>query len=515
MTSSSGSVLPDLDQSSANNPVLAAPTSSRAGLAVAVGVSATVMLAVGLWGLDRGSMWRDEVATYVVAQRTVPQLWAMLHNVDAVHGLYYLGMHAWLTLGDGEVWLRVPSVAASVVSAGLVAGLGTRLGGVRAGLSAGLLFATMPVVSNYAQEAGSFALVSAAVLAATCLLVLALDRGGKWWPAYAAMVTLAAVMNEIAALALVAHAVTLWILRVPRRAWWRWTGCAAICGMTLLPVAWITFAQSGQVDWLRAPDLDDLGNLAQLLLAPHPVTLAVMVALVIAGVVLARPAAGLELAAVAAPLAFVPPVLLLLVSFAHPLFHPRYVLYSVAGMPLLAALGLVRLTSWLGWDKARGRVRHGAGIVAIAAILLGVAVTGLPQQRLVRTRESRPDDLAAAAAVIRLHARPGDPVVFMPSTYRLIAMGYPVAFRGLSDPALDVSPAESSSLTGRELEIPQITAAMLSVDHVWVVGRPRLIVFPEEEKTMAKQAVLRTHFRRVQIIRVHGVDVTLYRRTGP
>ncbi|MGW4564480.1 glycosyltransferase family 39 protein, partial [Streptomyces sp. NPDC004561] len=146
---------------------------------------ALVTLALGLWRLDRGGMWRDEAVTYQVGRRTVPQIWRLLHGVDAVHGLYYLLMHAVLALRPGEVVLRLPSVCAAAATAGLVAALGARLLRPRAGLWAGLLYAVNPMTGHYAQEGRSYALVAAGATCATLLFVRAV-QGGSWW-AYGAV----------------------------------------------------------------------------------------------------------------------------------------------------------------------------------------------------------------------------------------------------------------------------------------------------------------------------------------
>ena len=42
------------------------------------------------------SIWYDEAATITATTRSWPELWRMLGTVDAVHGLYYLLMHAWI-----------------------------------------------------------------------------------------------------------------------------------------------------------------------------------------------------------------------------------------------------------------------------------------------------------------------------------------------------------------------------------------------------------------------------------
>ncbi|KUL66234.1 hypothetical protein ADL28_04315 [Streptomyces violaceusniger] len=145
----------------------------RAGTSVptAIVLPMAVMLALGLWGLDRGTMWRDESATYQMARRTVPQIRDALGTVDAVHGLYYLLMHPLLALHPSEVTMRLPSVLAAVAATALVAALGCRLARPRVGLWAGLLYAATPVVTHYAQEGRSYALVTAGAAWATYLLV--------------------------------------------------------------------------------------------------------------------------------------------------------------------------------------------------------------------------------------------------------------------------------------------------------------------------------------------------------
>lgn len=506
MKSASALAQPGRTEIAARAVLPTADASPAAGTATIV-ISASVMLVMGLWGLNRHAMWRDEVATYAAVHRTVPQIWAMVHNVDAVHALYYLGMHVWMKVANDEVWMRIPSVLASAVSAGLVAALGTRLSGVRVGLTAGLMFTAIPFVSFYAQEARSFALVSAWVLTATYCLVRAVDRGRGWWAGYAAAVTVASLTNEFAVLALAAHALTLLISRAAWSTWWRWALCVAFCGLVITPLVVVSSAQSDQVNWLLTPDWSTVVTVGQLFLGPHRVLMVVMGVLVVAGIVVGPRRGGLGLVALAAPLAIMPPLLLIVASFIHPLFYPRYVLFAVAGVPLLAGLGLVRITSWL----RRNRTRWLADTV-VGLVLVTVVVLDLPQLCFVRTPASRVDNLAAAAAVIQQDARPGDPVIFMPGIYRLTALGYPQAFAGLRDLAYLVGPAEAGTLAGHDLDIPETDQAMLAADHIWVIGRPDLAVRPDEPKTLAKQAVLVAHFKRVRLIHAPGVDVALYRR---
>ncbi|MGH3276070.1 MAG: hypothetical protein ACRDNZ_17310, partial [Streptosporangiaceae bacterium] len=140
-------------------------------------VAVAVMTGLGLWGLARDSaMGNDEVATRWAASLSLPQLAHLLRHVDAVHGSYYLLMHAWMAVGTSPAALRVPSVIAMAGAVALIAILGQRLtGSAWAGLFAGLITALTPAISYYGQTARSYALVFASVTAATLVLVRALQ----------------------------------------------------------------------------------------------------------------------------------------------------------------------------------------------------------------------------------------------------------------------------------------------------------------------------------------------------
>ncbi|MEU5393395.1 glycosyltransferase family 39 protein [Streptomyces tibetensis] len=309
-----------------------------------------VMLAIGLWGLDRGGMWGDESVTFQVAQRTVPQIWRLLHDVDAVHGLYYLFMHAVLTVHPDEVVLRLPAVCAATVTAGLVAALGVRLAGPRAGLGAGVLYAITPMTGHYAQEGRSYALVAGGVAGATLLLLRAVEGAGAraWW-GYGTAVALTCALHELAVPVLGAHALTLALLRVPRRVWSCWGRAAGAVALLLLPLVWVSQGQAGQVAWLAPPGWDRVERLARNF-TPGPAGPVFWGALLLMAVGLRER----RTAAVAVPLLLVPPGILMTVSQVRPLYHDRYVLYSLAGASLLVAAGAGRVGRALGRAGCNG-----------------------------------------------------------------------------------------------------------------------------------------------------------------
>ncbi|ARZ69840.1 hypothetical protein SMD11_4232 [Streptomyces albireticuli] len=529
---------------------------------LAVAVPAAVMLVLGLWGLDRGTMWRDESATFQIARRSLPEIGHALGTVDAVHGLYYLLMHAVLAVRDDELALRLPSVAASAATAGLVGALGCRLARPRVGLWAGLLYATTPFVSHYAQEARSYALVAAGAALATWLLVRAVDHGSAGrWAGYGAVAAGTALLHEFAVLLLAAHAVTLLASRVPWRTWRAWGCAAAGCCLALLPLVIVSRAQSAQVSWIRTPGRREAEALLYAFAGPGEPVLTVT--LVLAGISLLAPVASrgrrvlsaarsfsrpgaiprtpgprsaprprtpdgpgagarsmsasavgelvlrvsgarsraasrlvrplragvpVSLNAVAVPLAVVPPVLLFGAAQFQPLFLDRYLLFCLAGVPLLAAAGADRVLTALAALKALPAFRAlpavpalrppgprvGRRAVAVAGALAVVAAFAcqLPAQRRERLPVSRGDELAPVAALVGRLAGPGDAVLFLPLHERRVALAYPRDFTGLRDLTLARSPAASGTLFGEEVTAGALRDRLAGLprgSRVWVV----------------------------------------------
>ncbi|MFG2571027.1 hypothetical protein [Streptomyces sp. NPDC048481] len=485
---------------------------------LAVAVPAAVMSAVGLWGLDRGGMWRDEAVTFQVARRTVPQIWRLLHEVDAVHGLYYLFMHVVLAVRPGEVVLRLPSVCGAAATAALVAALGARLARPRVGLWAGLLYAVTPLAGHYAQEGRSYALVAAGGAGATLLLARALDeRGGAhadadedaaaeaeagagdgtvarakssrsrvWW-VYGGVVAVTCLLHELAVLVLCAHALTLVLLRAPRRVWGAWARAAGAAVVALLPLALVSSGQSQQVEWLPVPDWESAERLLRNFAAgPGGPVFWGCLALMALGLTAGRTAAF------AAPLMIVPPAFLMLLSQVKPLYHDRYVLYALAGAPLLIAAGADRLAAIAGRKAHRWAVAA-AGALAVGLVFLDL----LPLHREYRTLAHRPDDLAAVSALTAREVRPGDPVLFLPSLGRRTALAYPKGFRGVRDLALRAPGPESGTLYGSEVGPRELQRRLASVNRLWVLAEPyalRSRWFPGEPTERLKLVAVEERF---------------------
>ncbi|MFF2995007.1 glycosyltransferase family 39 protein [Streptomyces sp. NPDC057950] len=494
---------------------------------VAVLLPVLVMLVLGLWGLDRGGMWRDEAATFQVARRSVPQIWHLLHHVDAVHGLYYLFMHAVLASDPGEVALRLPSVCGAAAAAGLVAALGVRLCRPRVGLWAGLLYAVTPMAGHFAQEGRSYALVAAGAAGATLLLVRGVRSAGTgvWW-AYGATVAVTCLLHEFAVLLLLAHAATLAAARLPRRVWRRWGRAAGGAVLVLSPLVLVSHGQSGQVAWLTRPDWESVDRLLRAFAGPTQPVFVPYLFLVALGVLWQVPRGEVTLAAVAAPLMVLPPAVLITVSRFWPLYDERYVLYALAGAPLLAAGGTDRVARAVArsWERWRGatppwtaRRRMRLPVAALAGVLaVALALTAqFPLLCQDRTPSRRPDNLAAVSAAVGRELRPGDPVLFLPSLARRSALAYPEGFRGARDIALRASATASGTLYGEEEGPAELRRRLARLDHVWLVAAPFALRSgwrPHTPTERAKLAVIGEEFTLREQLARRGVTLRLYVR---
>lgn len=474
-------------------------------------------------------MWRDESVTWQVAHRPLGGLWELLGQVDAVHGLYYLLMHAVFAVTGGvdqapaALWaLRLPSVAATVLATAGVVAVAHRLAGdgpvaERAALFSGLGYAVLPPVQMYAQEGRSYALVAAAVIWATYLMLR------ERWTGYAVVLVLGCWLHEFAVLALPAHAFTAW-----RSRGWRWS--AAVVVAALLPLALVSARQAQQqLGWLGRPGWQDwaaYGVLAAaaLLLVPRRATPAPTVP----GGGHSAPSgtgppgrrsgghthrtplplpdrAARDLVRVALPLALLPPGALLAVSLVHPWYVDRYVLYSLAGLALLAGARLarvrrpVRARDWWPW-------------LLTGALLVPVGFWSA----WLRTPESRKDDVLAVAAAVRERARPGDAVLFLPSRRREWLLSSPEVYGSLRDLALSRTPAASRSLQGVERSAQEIREALLdpSTERVVALLDPAGQPLDGDPSEAVKRQTLVSSFDLCSLTEVRGARVALFARPG-
>ncbi|GGQ01423.1 glycosyltransferase family 39 protein [Streptomyces roseolilacinus] len=459
--------------------------------------------ALGLWGLSRqDSVWRDEAATWQVAQRSTAEICHMLENVDVVHGFYYLLMHVLFEcFGPSTTALRLPSVLAMGVAAACVAVIGHRLAGRWAGLGGGAAFGLLPAVQFHLQEGRPYALVAAGAGISTLLVVSALQRRvrASYWVAYGGTVVLMGFLNWLSLMILPAHAVTLLWVRAGRGVRARWAAASAAAAACVLPLVLFSRSQSAQVSWI--PPLT-----WHMMIGP-----AVLLAIGGVGALLDRPRTGrLPIAAVGLPLLVVPQVGLIGLSLVQPLFLERYVLFSLLGLALLigAILGSVVRAARPRFPRASRWMLPAAVAVAMVALL--------PQSLAKRSPASRVDDVLAVASDVRRLKEPGNAVLFIPSARRDTKSVSPDAFADLRDIALAESPERSGTLKGLEADPARIRTAMLSQQRILLVTDAAQVARPvTAERDKTKTSVLEEYFRAVADEQVRGRRVTVYERRAP
>ncbi len=437
-------LLPGATGPAAEPPAGQPPAAQRSGFAAgplwmrAIPPAAT--LAVMLWGIQGSSYWRDEAATLAAVRRPFGDLVSMLGNVDAVHGAYYMIIWVVVRLGGiGEFVTRLPSALAMAAAAAGAAAIGRRLVSPRAGLFTGLLFAALPKVSWFGQDARSYAMVTALATAASYLLVRLLDAGDprrRWLAAYAASLAGLGVANVFALLIVPAHGLTMLLAArharrrpgaaaVPSLA--SWAAAAGLAVTAVSPLAVLAYRERRQIGWIQSAHAGGLASVRQLVgpLAVFELMVLIMACAIMLGA-LRGPggiSAGLppRLQALCLPWLLLPPAALLSWSLIQPVYAFRYILFCIPAVALLGGAALA----------ATGRA---AGTVALVLVVLA----GLPAQLTERDPDGHGDNIRGIDLVIARHARPGDGVYYLDDGARAFDAAYPYGLPRLHEVLTDV-----------------------------------------------------------------------------
>lgn len=226
------------------------PVSARWREASLVGVGAVLLVVVQAQGIATPSLWYDEAATYSGASRPLAALGEMVGRIDAVHGTFYALLHPIATaFGPDAFALRFPSTVSVGIAAVLVYLLARSFGTPWSAAAAALVFAGLGRTAWMATEARSFALATALSTLLTLLLVRALrsrSRQVSWAIAYGVTAVVGTYVFLYVSLVVVAHGVTLLLLRRRRRT----AGPLVAVVMALAlsaPVGLASVAQRGQL----------------------------------------------------------------------------------------------------------------------------------------------------------------------------------------------------------------------------------------------------------------------------
>jgi uncharacterized membrane protein len=216
----------------------------------------TAIIVVGaflrLTGLNRQSLWFDEIDVVVRAQRPMGTVLRTFIAEGENGPLYNLMLAIWIRIaGVSEIAVRFPSAVAGTLAIPLMYYLARRLAGPTTGLLAAGLLAISPYHVWYSQEAKMYALIVLLALASSTSLVEALERNRRlWWAAYALVTTLMFYTHVATVLIFVAQSLYVVLTRNAWRGRERgWLVAAAVLTLPYLPIAlWALRVVGGGVD---------------------------------------------------------------------------------------------------------------------------------------------------------------------------------------------------------------------------------------------------------------------------
>ncbi|NUT31986.1 MAG: hypothetical protein HOV79_02820, partial [Hamadaea sp.] len=190
-----------------------------------------------------------------------------------------------------------------------------------------------------------------------------------------------------------------------------------------------------------------------------------------------------------------PALALAVVSLAMPMFLPRYLLFTTPGWALLAGVALSRVRPlWAG------------------AVVLIIAMLGLPMQAQVRSTGGHEQATGDAAAIVAANTRPGDAVVYADDepvgawTLRDAIAHYVPPDRRPSDILATNPPRHDGLLLATECA--EVARCLTPAKRIWVI-RVGTLPDPLTGIGAKKDEALRKRFRTKQVWYPEGLTVAL------
>lgn len=452
-----------------------------------------VTLGLGLVRLPWPGLSNAELAVWGFARTPWSQAGPLVRYLDVAQVPYDVFMHGWCAIaGTSEFALRLPSVLAITVAAGVVAALGRRMFGARAGILAGLLFAVIPAVSRFGQNAGPQSFVVLAAALATLALVLRFEaasvRNTVMYTGALALLGLASMPGLI--VLVVAHAVVVGFMRPSLTLRWLATVVIGAVPVGLVYSTAVTAWSGGGA--ATSPAITSITSIATLLFGSVLAGGAV-IGLGMYGVSLRKPAIIVTATATV-------PVAALAV----------WALISPAGLAIGA---FVTLGSWA--VLAAGM----AGRYPVARGLAGVAVVGLlglSTQLAVRGSDGHDQATRALASVLASHDQPGDAIVYGPDnasaqTARDLVARYVPAGHRPADALATAAPRTGGHPYALETGDTGVAKALDAAARIWVI-RADGDTNPLDGMSAGKDGELRVDYHVANAWTFPGLTLTLFVR---
>lgn len=435
-----------------------------------VGALATLL---GLIGAGRPSFWYDEAATISASySRSLGQLWRMLGNVDAVHGLYYLLMHGWFQIfPPTEFWSRAPSgLAVGGAAAGVVV-LGKQFSSRTVAVTSGVICAILPRTTWAAVEARPYALSMMVAVWVTVLLVVAARRDNGWvWASYGVAQSMSVVLDLYLVLVLLAHFAFVCLCLRTRTVVTRFIVTSLVAGLAVTPLCAVAVGQMHQIKWVPTITRRTIEDVVVQQYFDRSPRFAVLSAIVIAIAIVMWRFTSTKLAesdgqllTLAVAWMVIPTTAIVVWSaLVHPIYYPRYLCFTAPAMALVLGVCIGAVAT---------NPRAAAAIVGL--FVVAAAPNYLRVQRGPYAKYGM--DYSQVANLLTAKAAPGDcllvndTVTFMPAPMRPLMAARPDAYRKLIDLTLWQRATERNDVFDTNL-IPEVVAKPLSrCGVVWII----------------------------------------------
>jgi mannosyltransferase len=445
---------------------------------------AALTAAVCLPGASRPSLWFDEAATISASKsRSLAELWQLLGNIDAVHGLYYLLMHGWFAVFPvTEFWSRLPSgIAAAGAAAGVVV-LAKRFSTRRVAVCSGIAFAILPRTTWAGIEARSYAFSALVAVWLTVLLVAVVRRNRPGlWVLYALALLVSMLLNVFLVFLVPVYAALLTVFKPTRSAvvWFAGTSCAVL--MTVTPFILFAQGQKAQIDWITPLGTRTVGDVlvrqyfssASIFAGPNDDSLPFAIAsgvLIAAAILLRRrqtrpPGDGTrQLLTIAVAWIAIPTTALLIYSaLIEPLYYPRYLYFTAPAMAIVLGACVVSVAK---------------KPVPIAVVYAVLAIAAAPNYLFVQRSPYAKErmDFSQVADVVTNDARAGDCLLldntasWKPGPIRALTAARPSAYSKLKDPGLGRPAAKKHTLWDEQLPVWSVVGQLKTCEVIWTVS---------------------------------------------
>ncbi|MFT4262027.1 MAG: glycosyltransferase family 39 protein [Nocardioides sp.] len=345
-------------------------------------------------------LWYDEAYTRLASSVPLHTLLSGVWHRQGVIGYlmdvppsfnapYYVLMHGWCAVfGTGDVALRLPSLLCSATAVAVMAVLGQRLAGPVAGLVTGLLCAVSPLLAGQAVQARDYGAAMLAV--ALCALWLVSWRSTGRGVRRVAFAAGAAGLLHWFTLPVIAG---LMGVALTSRFSWR-PRCKMVLALALAVVpAALLVGWSLAGGTYGAPTPPTVGwslpvTAVRDWSGTSPLLAGLLAIAALAGALTSRHRA-LILGWVVVPL-----MLVTAVELTRPTYFPRYLLFTLLGLALAAALGVAAVR----WRPARL-------LLATALVGLSLAVT------VPRLDVSAEEPSPAVVALLAREQSAGEPII--------------------------------------------------------------------------------------------------------